>query len=967
MEIEQDQKEYSLRREIATKVLGSKMLQGYTLKERTCTKCGMPVMEYKGREDCVVCPALAKRARKELRKQQRLEKEKARLERRVLEKKAKEKQHLRQQQQQQQNRSREETPGPSSSNISPQEKVRSQREQLEHIQIVRQEIDKRATKDEEEAIVRAQERQKAIEEEKSRILIMEEQQQQQKDEKTAAKEEQKNAGFSIQARERARVLIEEEKKELERLESIAKEERDRFVWKAEHRGKEEKLAVEESERRAQRDAETKTLADEAKRILAFDEATVAENKTEAMKKDLLVEEHRKRMAEKATLDEEVARLEEDRLAESMLARSIAEERRVESESRMIAALEADAAIKALAAEDAIRRAKDALREVTTTKKQLISQTIEQAEKEAIAETEQTIKARFEDHNEPVILPSESELYKERWETLRMEGRAIMTRRVLQGWNIVPQACKGIECHQSPLIKDKNGRIECVVCGGDGCGTDGAYAASKDHKCEALPSAAAALPSLPKSLPPPVAIEGHHGDGVVGEDWLGNGQEEEFERKREIYSKEIGKRMLLGWMLIDSSCPNCIMPLMMDDKGNTDICIVCGEMKHHFDASTIATKDMATLEIVDEVVTPVTAPAASPAKELKPIADTADADDAVIYTAATTYAKIDSREIESDLVSVIREQAPKQQKRNPLQRDPPAFKPVTKGETDTNIKSDMIPLPTNVDFADADAIRELVGSYDNEYRLQQDRDDTSNEEDFSIDMVANMFLKSPHGYDFQDFGRLMGIDEVKELVEIFLVTNLDKDVSDEFKRSVAECILSKLDIPSNKIREEASPDRPEPALRLEPGAFHFGEHDEEHVDDDYNYYNQSVTRSTSSYQKAATRSTRRSKPCPEGSSRLPPKSPRRSSKSNTVIVGGPMSPRKKTGLLSPRSATDANSVNSHAGTVGSEALESLYDRIDQCQKKLLDPSSNLDEQIATAALLEKLAQAAVAVREMEILE
>lgn len=81
----------------------------------------------------------------------------------------------------------------------------------------------------------------------------------------------------------------------------------------------------------------------------------------------------------------------------------------------------------------------------------------------------------------------------------------------------------------------------------------------------------------------------------------------------------------------------------------------------------------------------------------------------------------------------------------------------------------------------------------------------------------------------------------------------------------------------------------------------------------------------------------------------------------------MSPRKKTGLLSPRSATDANSVNSHAGTVGSEALESLYDRIDQCQKKLLDPSSNLDEQIATAALLEKLAQAAVAVREMEILE
>ena len=59
--------------------------------------------------------------------------------------------------------------------------------------------------------------------------------------------------------------------------------------------------------------------------------------------------------------------------------------------------------------------------------------------------------------------------------------------------------------------------------------------------------------------------------------------------------------------------------------------------------------------------------------------------------------------------------------------------------------------------------------------------------------------------------------------------------------------------------------------------------------------------------------------------------------------------------------------SRASSVASDALESIYDRIDQCKKKLLDPRSNLDEQIATAALLEKLAQAAVAVKEMEYLE
>ena len=59
--------------------------------------------------------------------------------------------------------------------------------------------------------------------------------------------------------------------------------------------------------------------------------------------------------------------------------------------------------------------------------------------------------------------------------------------------------------------------------------------------------------------------------------------------------------------------------------------------------------------------------------------------------------------------------------------------------------------------------------------------------------------------------------------------------------------------------------------------------------------------------------------------------------------------------------------SRASSVASDALESIYDRIDQCKKMLMDPSNNLDEQIATAALLEKLAQAAVAVKELEYIE
>mmetsp|Transcript_65122 Transcript_65122/g.72933 ORF Transcript_65122/g.72933 Transcript_65122/m.72933 type:complete len:86 (+) Transcript_65122:607-864(+) len=65
--------------------------------------------------------------------------------------------------------------------------------------------------------------------------------------------------------------------------------------------------------------------------------------------------------------------------------------------------------------------------------------------------------------------------------------------------------------------------------------------------------------------------------------------------------------------------------------------------------------------------------------------------------------------------------------------------------------------------------------------------------------------------------------------------------------------------------------------------------------------------------------------------------------------------------------DESSAVSRASTVASLALETIYRRIDACKQKLLDPMNNIDEQIATASLLEKLATAAVAVKEMEQLD
>ncbi|KAL7566382.1 hypothetical protein ACA910_011123 [Epithemia clementina (nom. ined.)] len=50
---------------------------------------------------------------------------------------------------------------------------------------------------------------------------------------------------------------------------------------------------------------------------------------------------------------------------------------------------------------------------------------------------------------------------------------------------------------------------------------------------------------------------------------------EFETRRQVASKEIGKRMAKGWILLNSVCPKCSTPLMTDTFGRLEICVICG--------------------------------------------------------------------------------------------------------------------------------------------------------------------------------------------------------------------------------------------------------------------------------------------------------------------------------------------------------------------------------------------------------
>lgn len=148
-----------------------------------------------------------------------------------------------------------------------------------------------------------------------------------------------------------------------------------------------------------------------------------------------------------------------------------------------------------------------------------------------------------------------------WEALWNEGRVIMTQRMLEGWTMLPESCSGSKCEFTPLMQLFDGPKECVVCSGSGSGTDGCYAVTADDpevaqvEQEEEPEQ---KPEADEAVVSPVDMS-----------------EEEFERKHAIVSREIGRRMLEGWKLLDTPCSECVMPLMAEVENGPEICILCG--------------------------------------------------------------------------------------------------------------------------------------------------------------------------------------------------------------------------------------------------------------------------------------------------------------------------------------------------------------------------------------------------------
>lgn len=119
-----------------------------------------------------------------------------------------------------------------------------------------------------------------------------------------------------------------------------------------------------------------------------------------------------------------------------------------------------------------------------------------------------------------------------WDDLVTNGRAILTERLKQGWIMSSENCAGVNCKGTPLTGYQGGPSSCVVCGGSGSGFDGAYTALKS--------------------------------------------EEVIAAERELVTQEISYLMTMGWVLRDSLCDTCQMPLIAEHVNSVDMCILCGE-------------------------------------------------------------------------------------------------------------------------------------------------------------------------------------------------------------------------------------------------------------------------------------------------------------------------------------------------------------------------------------------------------
>ena len=200
-----------------------------------------------------------------------------------------------------------------------------------------------------------------------------------------------------------------------------------------------------------------------------------------------------------------------------------------------------------------------------------------------------------------------------WDKLLVSGRLLSSKRLHQGWTFCERSCLGNKCNGTPLMRDPNGTKDvCMVCGGSGNGCDGYYASVKgkdvnDDTTEEEPNWEECLEKgrslLTQRLTQGWTMDASNCEGyqcnnmpltklgsepsscvVCGGSGLGcDGLYEQFrsaevvDAERDLVSQEISHLMGMGWVLRDSLCATCFMPLVSEHEESDDLCILCGKV------------------------------------------------------------------------------------------------------------------------------------------------------------------------------------------------------------------------------------------------------------------------------------------------------------------------------------------------------------------------------------------------------
>jgi uncharacterized Zn finger protein (UPF0148 family) len=565
------------------------MMQGYSLTEQQCEKCSMPQVEYEGKLECAVCPALEKRALKSREKEQMrlgLEAEKKRL--------------------------------------------ADQKQKIEEEISLRRIADSEKVKVEQEA-----EKQRLIEQEAEKQRLIEQQAQAEKQQLTEQDQKSKldepggdqgsvkskfegvrtirrtprstptpmiSATTEVGVRTIRRTPRSTPTPMVENHDSLLQVAAQPFSFDpraiappsptkvVELEAEEARLlaelqkAEEEKELNSGNDVFRKKEAKINEAIMKGNQLLLQETKrlhelqkhrmeamqmpAKGMHADLSAQEQRKMREKEAMLRKEIEAAEQARDEAQLEARRLADEKRAMEEARLLVALEEEATTRQQAAEKALEDAKAASDHVASARRDILAKTIADGAADAVAEAESITRAEREDYYEQVILPTASALRRESWETLRAEGRSVMTRRVMAGWTLLPDFCRGAECESSPLLC-KHATKMCVVCGGDGSGTNGAYSLVDDDEMDFDDDIDDDM-TKDSTIRPPLEISTYGAIAPVAVEI------DASETKRNMVCKSlIGKRMLEGWTLIDMACPHCVMPLMTTPAGIGEVCVLCG--------------------------------------------------------------------------------------------------------------------------------------------------------------------------------------------------------------------------------------------------------------------------------------------------------------------------------------------------------------------------------------------------------